>query len=92
MLDYGSLSWDHRGKAWWTHTREVPCVGPAWSDKCLGHDTDDYGSPVNCPACTYGNGKTIVVRRVRVPRYDAPQPPKSWKGPGKKKIEEAYNA
>lgn len=90
FLDYGRLEWDHGGRAIWRHTREFPCPGPYWSKDCLGRYEDDYGSTKWCPTCTYGNGKVMVVRFIRVPRYDAPKPPKSWKGPGAKTINSTY--
>jgi hypothetical protein len=89
-MEYANMYGDHHGYAWWSHTREVPCTGPPQYDKCLGHTEDEYGSSHWCSACTYGNGWRIVRVRLRVPRYDAPRPPKSWKGPGKKAIDKAF--
>ncbi len=90
-LDYGRLSWDHDGRAWWEHNREVPCVGSRYTGKHIETSTDEYGTDHHCDACTYGSGRTMLRGRVRVPRYDAPRPPKSWKGPGKKKIEALFS-
>lgn len=77
-MAYGYITWDHNGHALYRLTSTVPCDGPAWSKKCLGRSEDDYGSTQWCPACTYGDGKRVVVTLTRFPQFDAPQPPEGW--------------
>ena len=90
MLDYGSLSWNHEGLAFWRHVREVPCTGPPGFTRCEGSWNDAFGGAHWCSACSYGNGRKSVVKLIRVPQYDVQKRPrKGWK-PAKRLIDKAF--
>lgn len=79
MTPYGSMEWDHYGRAIWRETSERPCPGPVWSKTgCTGRWYDEYDSAHDCPICVYGNGRQVVIKYTRCPQFDAPQPPKGW--------------
>jgi hypothetical protein len=78
-LDHAdSLTWDSHGRCSYSVLKEAACEGvPGYSGGCSGRYTDDYGSSAWCSNCD-GSGVVRFWKRIRVPEFDAPKPPKGW--------------